>query len=164
MVYRVSESPIARIKPDRQSITGPHDVAKLVAPLVGRRQEVFCVLLLDTRHRLLRRMTVSIGTLGAALVHPRDVFREAIRRNVSAVVLVHNHPSGDPEPSRDDIELTQRLAKVGNLVGIEVIDHVVVAKDGYISLRERGGVFVDDGGTSSQAAARAREPSFSSVL
>lgn len=156
MVYRVSESPISRIKPDRPSVTGPHDVAKLVTSLVGRRQEVFCVLLLDTRHRLLRRMTVSIGTLGAALVHPRDVFREAIRRNVSAVVLVHNHPSGDPEPSRDDIELTQRLAKVGSLVGIEVIDHVIVARDGYVSLRERGGAFADEGNPDAQAAANCR--------
>jgi DNA repair protein RadC len=98
-------------------------------------------------------MTVSIGTLGAALVHPRDVFREAIRRNVAAVVLVHNHPSGDPEPSRDDIELTRRLSSVGKLVGIEVIDHVIVAKDGYVSLRERGGAFADEDESESRAAA-----------
>jgi DNA repair protein RadC len=96
---------------------------------------------------------VSKGTLDAALVHPRDVFREAIRRNAAAVVLVHNHPSGDPEPSRDDLELTRRLHRAGALVGIEVLDHVIVAKGGYVSLRERGDTFDEGGAECSTRAA-----------
>jgi DNA repair protein RadC len=87
---------------------------------------------------------VSMGTLAAAAVHPRDVFREAIRRNAAAVLIAHNHPSGNPEPSRDDLELTKRLSRIGTLVGIEVLDHLIITKGGYVSLRERGETF-DDG-------------------
>lgn len=152
MVYQVSESPIPRKRPHGAPINGPSDAANRLSHLEGRRQEVFVVLLLDARHCLLRRVTVAMGTLAAAPVHPRDVFREAIRRNAAAVLIAHNHPSGNPEPSRDDLELTKRLARIGTLVGIEVLDHIIITKGSYVSLRERGETF-DDGDNESSAQA-----------
>jgi len=142
--YRVSDSPVPYKKPTGVPVNGPSDAALALRYIEGRRQEVFVALLLDARHRLLRRVMVSIGTLSAATVHPRDVFREAIRRNAGAVIVAHNHPSGNPEPSGDDLELTKRLARIGRLVGIEVLDHIIITKGGYVSLRERSGVF-DEG-------------------
>lgn len=102
------------------------------------RQESFWVLLLDGRHRLKSEVLISQGTLTASLVHPREVFCPALRESAAAVVLVHNHPSGDPSPSREDFQVTRRLARAGALLGIQVIDHVVVAEAGYRSLREAG--------------------------
>jgi len=139
--YQVSEKPAAYKKPDNPQVQRPEDIYAICGAMTRRRQEVFRVLLLDARHRVLRKVTASIGTIDSALVHPRDVFREAIRRNAAAVVLVHNHPSGDPKPSRDDIELTKRLARAGEILGICVLDHVIVAAGEYVSLRERGGAF-----------------------
>jgi len=106
--------------------------------MTNYRQEVFRVLLLSARNDILRRVTVSKGSLSASLVHPRDVFYPAIKANAASIILVHNHPSGDPEPSADDIELTKRMSDAGELLGITVLDHVVVAKRGYVSLKERG--------------------------
>ena len=100
--------------------------------------ERFLVLLLDGRHRVMRHELVSQGTLTASLVHPREVFRPALRDAAAAVVLVHNHPSGDPTPSAEDREVTSRLARAGELLGVRVLDHVVVAERGYASLRELG--------------------------
>lgn len=101
--------------------------------------ERFLVLLLDGRHRLIRLEVVSQGTLTASLVHPREVFRPALREPAAALVLVHNHPSGDPTPSPEDREVTQRLARAGEILGVQVLDHVIVAERGYCSLREEGG-------------------------
>jgi DNA repair protein RadC len=102
--------------------------------------ERFLVLLLDGRHRVLREVTASQGTLTASLVHPREVFRLALREAAAAVILVHNHPSGDPTPSREDREVTERLVHVGEILGVPVLDHVIVAERGYVSLREDGGL------------------------
>ena len=96
------------------------------------------MLLLDGRHRLLRHELVSQGTLTASLVHPREVFRPALRESAAALLLVHNHPSGDPTPSAEDREVTARLVRAGELLGIPVLDHVVVAERGWSSLRESG--------------------------
>jgi DNA repair protein RadC len=104
------------------------------------RHERFFVLLLDGRHRMVREVVISQGTLTASLVHPREVFRPALREAAAAVVLVHNHPSGDPTPSTEDREITVRLADAGALVGIPVLDHVVVAERGWASLCELGGI------------------------
>ena len=136
--YRGSEAPAVCPKLARPQMQRPEDVFALCQSMVRYRQEVFRVLLLDARHRLIRKVMVSKGTLAASLVHPRDVFRAAIRRNAGAVILVHNHPSGDPEPSGDDHELTRRLARAGDILGVEVLDHVIVASGGYVSLRESG--------------------------
>lgn len=108
--------------------------------------ERFVAVLLDGRHRVLRDVVVSQGTLTASLVHPREVFRPALREAAAALILVHNHPSGDPSPSREDVDVTRRLARAGRLLGIEVLDHVIVAEQGFTSLRERGVFEPDDSG------------------
>ncbi len=100
--------------------------------------ERFLTVLLDGKHRVLRDLLISQGTLTSSPVHPREVFRPAIRHGAAAIVLVHNHPSGDPSPSADDLEITRRLADVGELVGIRVIDHVVIGDGSYVSLADRG--------------------------
>lgn len=112
-------------------------VHAVVAPrLRGLAQEHFLVLLLDGRHRLQRVEPVSAGTLSASLVHPREVFAPAVRESAAAVIVVHNHPSGDPTPSMEDREVTRRLIESGRLLGIPLLDHLVVADDGWVSLRE----------------------------
>ncbi len=95
------------------------------------------VLLLNARHELQGRETVSIGSLNASIVHPREVFQPAILHSAASIVLVHNHPSGDPEPSEEDLSITKRLVQVGELVGIGVLDHVIVAERGVVSFRSR---------------------------
>jgi DNA repair protein RadC len=106
------------------------------------------VLLLDGRHRLITTEEVSVGTLTASLVHPREVFRDAIRNAAAALVLVHNHPSGDPSPSAEDRSVTERLRSAGLLLGIRVLDHVIVADSGYFSFREAGQAFDEEEPTS----------------
>jgi DNA repair protein RadC len=124
---------------DRLQIITPRDAAELLIPQYGTRTvEQFGVILLDTKHRVLRTTVISVGTLDASIVHPREVFREAARGGAAAIVLFHNHPSGDPTPSRDDVDLTRRLVRAGELMGIEVVDHVVLAETRFCSLRERG--------------------------
>ena len=120
-------------------IRDPADVFRHFHPkLRAARQECFVVLLLDGRHRLIREELVSRGTLTASLVHPREVFRPALAACAAALILVHNHPSGDPTPSPEDREVTRRLARAGEILGVAVVDHVVVAERGYRSLREEG--------------------------
>ena len=115
------------------------DVAGLLRDeLAHLDREEFTRLDLDVKNRLLSRETVSRGHLSSALVHPREVFKGAILANAAAVVLVHNHPSGDVEPSVEDRELTRRLMRAGELLGIPVLDHVIVAASGHCSLTERG--------------------------
>jgi DNA repair protein RadC len=123
------------------AIRGPADVHRhFHARLRDAPHERFLVLLLDGRHRVLREATASQGTLTASLVHPREVFRPALREGAAAVILVHNHPSGDPTPSREDREVTERLVQVGEILGVPVLDHVIVAERGYVSLRQDGGL------------------------
>ncbi len=120
-------------------VTSPADVHRhFHARLRDAPHERFLVVLLDGRHRWMREVLVSQGTLTASLVHPREVFRVALREAAAAILLVHNHPSGDPAPSREDVEITARLARAGRLLGVEVLDHVIVAERGYTSLREAG--------------------------
>jgi DNA repair protein RadC len=121
----------------RTPIRGPEDVEPHVRDLLRARKEHFVVLLLNARHEMEARETVSIGSLNASIVHPREVFLPAILHSAASVVLVHNHPSGDPEPSEEDLSITRRLVQVGDLVGIGVLDHVIVAERGVVSLRSR---------------------------
>jgi DNA repair protein RadC len=100
--------------------------------------EEFLVLLLDAKHRKLREVRVSQGSLTAAIVHPREVFAPAIHEAAAAVILVHNHPSGDPSPSPEDLSLTRRLREAGTILGIEVLDHVIVGANAYYSFAEAG--------------------------
>jgi DNA repair protein RadC len=120
-------------------IRSPADVhAHFHQRLRGQRREHFMVLLLDGRQRVMSESQVSQGTLTASLVHPREVFRPAVRAAAAGVVLVHNHPSGDPTPSAEDLAVTKRLVSAGEILGIRVVDHVVVAEQGYHSLQENG--------------------------
>ena len=121
------------------SITSPQEVAHLLLPrLRYREQEEFCVLLLNTKNRLIAEVTVSVGSLDRSLAHPREVFREAVRHNAAGILLVHNHPSGDPQPSPEDLQLTQQLRQAGDLLGIELMDHLILGDGHWVSLREKG--------------------------
>jgi DNA repair protein RadC len=125
-------------RPPRPSMRSPERVFDAVAAeLRGLERERFLVLLLDGKHRLKRCERVSEGTLTTSLVHPREVFRAAVRESAAALVVVHNHPSGDPEPSLEDLEVTRRLIDAGRLLGVPVLDHVVVGDGRFVSLRER---------------------------
>ncbi len=119
-------------------IRGPDDVvAVLGSKLAKEKREHFLVLLLNARHELISKVTVSIGSLNASVVHPREVFLPAVVGSAASIVLVHNHPSGDPEPSEEDISITKRLVECGELFGIGVLDHVIVADRGVVSFRSR---------------------------
>ncbi len=121
-----------------KEIRGPDDVAAFVGPKLRKEQrEHFLVLLLNARHEVVAKETVSVGSLNASIVHPREVFKAAVLASAAAVVLVHNHPSGDPEPSEEDLAITKRLVEAGELLGISVLDHVIVAGRGVVSLRAR---------------------------
>ncbi len=102
------------------------------------RKEQFLVLLLDGKNRITRRVAVSEGSLNQSIVHPREVFAPAVRESAAAVIFVHNHPSGDPSPSREDCEITRRLKEAGELLGIRVLDHVIVGDGSYYSFTESG--------------------------
>lgn len=122
-------------------VKSPEDVVNVVAgDLKGKKREHFLTLLLDTRNRLIRTSTVSMGSLDSSIVHPREVFKEAISASAASVIFVHNHPSGDPEPSEDDIELTRRLVEAGKLLGILVLDHVIVGDGTFVSLKGSKGL------------------------
>ena len=130
----LAHAPSARIQ-----LRTPRDAAAYLLPAFGSRPvEQFGVVLLDTKHRVLRTTVVAVGTLNATVVQPRDVFREAMLGSAAAVVVFHNHPSGDPAPSPDDVALTRRLAAAGTLIGVEVIDHLILGDARYYSLKERG--------------------------
>ena len=119
-------------------IRGPEDVVALVGRKLRREQrEHFLVLLLNARHEVLAKETVSVGSLNASIVHPREVFKPAVLASAASIVLVHNHPSGDPEPSEEDISISKRLVQAGELIGIGVLDHVIIASRGVVSLRSR---------------------------
>jgi len=112
--------------------------AALVALLQDEPGEVFAILCLSTKHRVIAYHEVSRGTLDATLVHPREVFKAALLSNAASIILTHNHPSGDPTPSPDDHQLTRRLVDAGRLIGVEVLDHIIVADGRYFSFREGG--------------------------
>ncbi|MEK7271956.1 MAG: DNA repair protein RadC [Nitrospirota bacterium] len=104
----------------------------------GLKKEKFLCTLLDTKNRVFKETTVSEGTLTSSLVHPREVFRYAIKEAAASVLFVHNHPSGDPSPSRDDIDITKRLIETGKIIGINVLDHIIIGDGRYLSLMEKG--------------------------
>ena len=118
------------------SLTDPESVAAILRPLArGLDRETFWALPLDGRHRLIEPTVVSIGTLTCSLVHPREVFAPALRWSAAALVVAHNHPSGDPTPSAEDIEVTRRLRRAGEILGIPLLDHVVLGGRQHRSLR-----------------------------
>ena len=143
--YRVSKFRVALVRDgsipvDQKTVRGPGDVAKLMAPLIADLdREAFWVLLLDGKNKVIGINIVAIGTLTACLVHCREVFKPAVVGNAASIVLVHNHPSQEPEPSAEDVALTRRLREAGTILGVNVVDHVIVTTDGrYHSLQDDG--------------------------
>lgn len=125
-------------QPERPSLRSPRAVFELLqAEARGLEQETFWSLLLDGKQRLRRLVPVSAGTLTASLVHPREVFRCAVREAAAALIVAHNHPSGDPEPSAEDLRVTERLRDAGEVLGIPLQDHVILGDGRFVSLRER---------------------------
>ncbi len=125
-------------QPVSAKVTKPDDILPLVAHLREKRQEHFCCITLNGAGEVLGNRIVTVGLLNHSLVHPREVFADAITDRAASVICVHNHPSGSLEPSPQDIAITTQLKEAGALVGIQLIDHVIVTKTGYVSLRERG--------------------------
>jgi DNA repair protein RadC len=129
----------ASIGEGRPIIRNPRDAAELLMPeLRDAPQEHFKAVLLNTKGEVLKVKDITVGTLDSSLITPRDLFRVAIAANSASVIVAHNHPSGDPTPSQDDINVTHRLAQAGQMVGIEVIDHIIIGDGIWVSLKERG--------------------------
>ncbi|MFQ6100626.1 MAG: DNA repair protein RadC [Anaerolineae bacterium] len=124
---------------DRFSVRSPADIAQLLmAEMAHLQQEHFRVLYLNSRNRLLGSETAYVGTLNASHIRVSEVFREAVKRNCAAIIVAHNHPSGDPTPSPEDVEVTRQLVAAGNMLDIEVLDHLIIGQQRFVSLRERG--------------------------
>jgi len=124
---------------ERPQIRTPEDAYELLKDEIKLfDKEHFMVLLLNAKNQVIAKEVVSIGTLDASLVHPRELFKRAIRRSAASIILVHNHPSGDPTPSREDISLTKRVIEVGEIIGINILDHIVIGFEKFVSLKLKG--------------------------
>ncbi len=132
---RLAEEPFIR----GSAFSSGHDVYSYYhGRLKNLKKEVFYCLMLDAKNRILKDYRISEGTLTNSLIHPREAFKDAIKESAASVIFVHNHPSGDPEPSSEDILITERLVNVGDLIGIRVLDHIIVGDGKYMSMREKG--------------------------
>jgi len=121
------------------TIRSPKDAASyLMADMTSLKQEHFVVLFLNIKNQVLHKQTIFVGSLNASIVHPREIFREAVRRSAASIVCAHNHPSGNPAPSPEDIAVTKRLMEAGSIVGIELLDHIIIGDHQFISLNEKG--------------------------
>lgn len=116
----------------------PEDVYRELRDIRDHKKEHFVIFFLDSRNQEIKREVISVGSLNANLVHPREVFEPAVKNLAAQVILAHNHPSGDPEPSEEDLEINKRLVEAGKILGIEVIDHIIITKDRFISFKEKG--------------------------
>src|SRR5699024_5960782 len=124
---------------ERYVIRSPEDGADYVMEeLRNLNQEHFVALFLNTKNQIIHSQTIFIGSLNASIVHPREVFREAVKRSAASIIVAHNHPSGDPTPSQEDIHVTRRLVESGKMIGIEVLDHLVIGNRKFVSLKEKG--------------------------
>jgi DNA repair protein RadC len=124
---------------DRYVIRSPEDGANYVMnDMRFLSQEHFVCLYLNTKNQVIHKQTIFIGSLNASIVHPREVFREALKRSAASIICLHNHPSGDPAPSREDIEVTKRLVECGKMIGIDVLDHLIIGENKFVSLKEKG--------------------------
>jgi len=125
-----------RLSPKKENvIASPEDIIKLVSNYKNKKREYLIGIYLDARKQLINKKVISIGTLDTNLIHPREVFKPAIQHNAAAVIVVHNHPSGDPKPSLEDRRVTKKLIKAGKLLGIKLIDHLIIANDNYFSFK-----------------------------
>ncbi len=130
---------LLRQRPARRQLRSPREVAEYLLPIYGGRPvEQFGIVMFDSKHHVLRTTIVSVGAMDGTVVQPRDIFREAATTGAAAIVAFHNHPSGDPSPSPDDVALTERLVQAGELIGIDVLDHVVLGDGQYCSFRDMG--------------------------
>ncbi|MBI1883689.1 MAG: DNA repair protein RadC [Chlamydiae bacterium] len=118
------------------TIHSPKDILPLISAIRHSKKEHFVAIYLNSRKQVIHQETISIGSLDGSLVHPREVFQPGIQSSAASIILAHNHPSGDVSPSREDIVVTQRLCRAGHLLGIEILDHVIIAKENFLSLRE----------------------------
>jgi DNA repair protein RadC len=124
---------------DRYIIRSPEDGAKyMMNDMRFLSQEHFVCLYLNTKNQVIHKQTVFIGSLNASIVHPREVFKEGLKRSAASIIALHNHPSGDPAPSREDIEVTKRLVECGKIIGIELLDHLIIGENKFVSLKEKG--------------------------
>jgi DNA repair protein RadC len=132
--------PLSRLPPPSKlrRVASASDAYALLGNLRRKDREHFVALFLNCRHQVIRRRIIAIGSLNGVEIHPRELFKAAIRASAGAIIVAHNHPSGDPTPSRADVELTNRFREVGELVGIPILDHVIVCREGFVSLAERG--------------------------
>lgn len=138
-IYKVSLVRDSSLPVDSHMIGSPTDACTILRAFIGEAdREHFIVLLLDTRNRVIGINTVSIGHLNANVVHPREVMKPAILSNAAGLILCHNHPSGNPEPSQEDIGITERLKQAGELLGIPVMDHLILGESTFYSFKERG--------------------------
>ena len=125
--------------PDRYVIRSPEDCANYcMNDMRFLTQEHFVCVYLNTKNQVLHKQTIFIGSLNASIVHPREVFKEAFRRSAASIICLHNHPSGDPTPSKEDIDVTKRLLECGRMIGIDVLDHLIIGEKKYVSLKEKG--------------------------
>ena len=135
-IARRLESRTEEIKP---KINSPEDVYRLIYPrLREEKKEIFIEICLDTKNQVIKEETISIGSLNANVVHPREVFRTALAESAAHIIVAHNHPSGDPAPSREDIEITRKLVETGSIMGITVLDHVIIGDGRHFSMKEAG--------------------------
>lgn len=124
---------------ERYSIRSPEDCATyMMDEMRFLTQEHFITLFLNTKNQIIHRQTIFIGGLNSSLVHPREIFKEAVRRSAASIICLHNHPSGDPNPSKEDIDVTKRLSECGKIMGIELLDHLIIGEYKYVSLKEKG--------------------------
>lgn len=124
---------------EKFTIRSPQDAATYLMPdMTSLNQEHFVVLFLNIKNQIVHKQTIFIGSLNASIVHPREIFREAVKRSAASIICAHNHPSGVPTPSTEDIEVTKRIVEAGYIIGIELIDHVIIGDHQYISLKEKG--------------------------
>ncbi len=136
--FKLGEKAEMQITNYGEKIEGPESVFNLLKKKIGdKKKESFYILSLTTRNNLISVDKISTGTLSASLAHPREVFLPVIKNSASTVIIVHNHPSGDPQPSEDDLEITKRLAESGKILGIDVVDHIIISKDNYFSFKDK---------------------------
>lgn len=136
LVKRISK--LAIIK-ERNKISSPNDIARiLMKDMIFLKQEVLKLVMLDTKNNIIGIKDIFIGSVNSSIVHPREIFKEAIKRSSTSIIVCHNHPSGDPTPSKEDINITIRLKECSKIIGIDLLDHLIVGKDKYVSLKEKG--------------------------
>jgi DNA repair protein RadC len=124
---------------DRYVIRSPEDGAKyMMNEMRFLNQEHFVCLFLNTKNQVIHKQTIFIGSLNASIVHPREIFKEGLRSSAASIICLHNHPSGHPEPSREDIEVTKRLVECGRIIGIDILDHLIIGENKFVSLKEKG--------------------------